>query len=141
MQSKYCPDCNHKNEYSDTLPKFCNECGKQFSGTILAQVKPVQIVRPIKKVVAKQIELEEEITLSDEEYESRPHNEFKIELEIQKPQRQKEVLRNLAFDTSEKVAFNRPKQKVIKNKTKLEQSLISEFKKGDSKDSIEIGGI
>jgi hypothetical protein len=142
MQTKYCSACNRGSEFSDSVPKFCQHCGNPFAGTVLAQIKPVQVIRPIKRVVAKEIEQEYEEVIPDEEYEARAHHKLpKVELEFVKPQRQRETLRGLALDESEKMNFQRPREKAIKNKKKFEESWSNDFKKGNKgESSIELGG-
>ena len=139
--NKYCQSCNKPTSFSDSPPAYCAFCGKPFAGTVTAQIQPVQVVRPIKKVVARQIEEEYQEEITDDEYEQTPHHILpKIELDYQMPKRQRETLRGLALDKSEKMNVSRPKDKPIKNKKKFEQSWSADFEKNNRQNSSEIGG-
>lgn len=140
--NKYCQSCNKPTSFSDSPPAYCAFCGKPFAGTVAAQIQPIQVVRPIKKIVARQIEEEYQEEITDEEYEQTSHHTLpKIELEYQIPKRQKETLRGLALDQSEKANISRPKNKPIKNKKKFEQDWQESFSKGNRNNSAELGGV
>jgi len=141
MQSKFCLACNAENKFADSVPRFCQSCGSPFGGTTASQTKPIQVVRPIKRAVARQIQQESEEIIPDEEYNEIPHHgDFKIEIEYTKPQRERETLRGLALDKSERANIHRPKQKDLKNKKKFLESWEQDFNKATRKNSTEIGG-
>lgn len=136
--TKYCMHCNFGNLVSDIPIKYCQNCAKPFSDTILADI---QVVRPIKRTIAREIQEELNETLPDDEYEQTAHHILpKIELDYQMPKRQRETLRGLALDKSEKMNVSRPKDKPIKNKKKFEQSWSADFEKNNRNNSSEIGG-
>ena len=141
MNKKFCQSCNQITYYEDKLPAGCSHCLQPFAGTVLASIKPAQIVRPIKRAVAKQIEQENEEIIPDEEYQETRHHDFKVEIEVTKPQRQRETLGGIALDRSEKFTINRPREKATKNKKKFQEDWAASFDKGNKNNSIELGGV
>lgn len=84
MAFKYC-QCGGKTSYSLTIPKFCAECGKNFS-ELFAGTKPSE---KKKIVLPKYEEPEDEIEEDDYEEEDIPkryrnnNSSFSIEAEVQ----------------------------------------------------------
>lgn len=141
MNKKFCNKCNGISYYEDELPNLCSKCGNIFGNAAAAQIQPIQVVRPIKKIVARQIEEEYQEEITDEEYEQNSHHTLpKVELDYHIPARQRETLRGLALDKSEKMNVSRPHNKLIKNKKKFEENWSSDFEKNTRKNSSEIGG-
>lgn len=49
MAKKYCPSCGTEHNYTVTVPKFCQECGKPMEGFVQASA-PEPVAQPMAHV-------------------------------------------------------------------------------------------
>lgn len=125
----YCIKCNQPTEYLSDKPKFCSNCGYNFSSISIDK----------SSINIKPTNDKNDAIDNDEEYSEiqttiQNVSPFKIEKLINVKNTEK--LGNLALDTSEKIILPKTKKKKISNK---------EFKKQweetlSKKPSINIGG-
>lgn len=140
MNKKFCNKCNGATLYEDEIPNACSKCGHLFANASLPHIQPAEVVRPPKKVIARQIEEEYEEDADDVEYEQirRPIKKMEVECNLPKKNRG-QTFGDLALDKSEKVKTFRQKGKKVNLKS-FEKEWVQDLSKSNRQNSSEIGG-